>query len=147
MPRSSLAHILADTLADGGWRAKARPSQLPPPGDWNGWLVMAGRGFGKTRTGAEYVREQVETGLAKRIALVAPTAADCRDVMVEGPAGVLATASAWCRPIYEPSKRRVTWPNGAVGFAYSSEESDRLRGPEHDLAWADELSAWFEPQS
>jgi phage terminase large subunit-like protein len=71
---SSLASQLADTLSDGGWRAKARPEQLPPPGNWNGWLVMAGRGFGKTRTGSEWVKELVETGAAKRIALLAPTA-------------------------------------------------------------------------
>src|SRR5258705_12384669 len=112
--RHSLATLLADTLADGGWRAKARPSQLPPPGDWNGWLVMAGRGFGKTRTGSEWVRELVETNQAGRIALIAPTAADCRDVMVEGPAGILAVSSPRERPQYEPSKRRLTWPNGAI---------------------------------
>jgi phage terminase large subunit-like protein len=110
MSQRSLASQLADSLADGGWRSKARPSQLPPAGDWNGWLLMAGRGFGKTRTGAEWVKELVETTTASRIALIAPTAADARDVMVEGPAGILATASPWCRPEYEPSKRRLTWP-------------------------------------
>jgi phage terminase large subunit-like protein len=97
MPRS-LAAQLADMLADGGWRAKARPQQLPPSGDWNGWMILAGRGFGKTRTGAEWIREIVETGAASRIALVGPTAADARDVMVEGPAGILAVSSRWCRP-------------------------------------------------
>src|SRR5258706_5609260 len=126
--RSSLANLLADTLADGGWRAKARPSQLPPPGDWNGWLVMAGRGFGKTRTGAEWVKELAEAGQTARIALVAPTAADARDTMVEGESGILATASSWCRPEYEPSKRRLTWPNGTLAYTFSSEEADRLRG-------------------
>jgi predicted phage terminase large subunit-like protein len=143
----SLASQLADSLADGGWRSKARPSQLPPPGDWNGWLLVAGRGFGKTRTGAEWVKELVETTAAGRIALIAPTAADARDVMVEGPAGILATASPWCRPEYEPSKRRITWPNGAVAATFSSEEADRLRGPQHDAAWADELAAWNDPGS
>jgi predicted phage terminase large subunit-like protein len=147
MSRSSLAAQLADTLADGGWRAKARPSQLPPPGDWNGWLVMAGRGFGKTRTGAEWIKDLVETNAAGRIALIAPTAADARDVMVEGPSGILAVSSPWCRPEYEPSKRRLTWPNGAVAATFSSEEADRLRGPQHDAAWCDELAAWNEPSA
>ena len=109
----SIAGQLADALADGGWHSKARPEQLAPPGDWNGWLVMAGRGFGKTRTGAEWVKGHVEAGTAGRIALIAPTASDARDVMVEGPAGILAVSSSWCRPEYEPSKRRLTWPNGA----------------------------------
>ena len=144
---SSLATLLADTLADGGWRAKARPSQLPPDGDWNGWLVMAGRGFGKTRTGGEFVKEQVETGQAGRIALVAPTAADCRDTVIEGESGILAISSPWCRPIYEPSKRKLSWPNGAIAQTFSSEEADRLRGPQFDLAWCDEVAAWNEPQA
>jgi phage terminase large subunit-like protein len=147
MSLSSLAGRLADALHDGGWRAKARPSQLPPEGDWNGWLVMAGRGFGKTRTGAEWVKELAEARQTSRIALVAPTAADARDTMVEGESGILATASPWCRPAYEPSKRRLTWPNGAVAYTFSSEEADRLRGPQFDLAWADELAAWNEPQA
>jgi predicted phage terminase large subunit-like protein len=143
----SVAGRLADTLADGGWHAKARPSQLPPPGDWLGWLILAGRGFGKTRAGAGWVHEMVETRQAGRIALVAATAADARDTLVEGVSGLLNTASPWCRPIYEPSKRRLTWPNGAVATTFSSEEADRLRGPEHDAAWADELAAWDDPQA
>src|SRR5258708_16623713 len=141
MSLRSLASGLAETLADGGWRAKARPSQLPPPGDWNGC------GFGKTRTGAEWVKEFVESGQAKRIALVAPTAADARDTMVEGESGILSISSDWCRPIYEPSKRKVSWPNGAIAHTFSSEEADRLRGPQFDFAWADELAAWNEPQA
>jgi phage terminase large subunit-like protein len=145
MSPPSLAELLADTLADGGWRAKARPEQLPPQGEWNGWLVMAGRGFGKTRTGSEWVKELVETKQAGRIALIAPTAADARDVMVEGPAGILAVSSSWERPQYEPSKRRLTWPNGAIATMFSSEESDRLRGPQHDAAWFDELAAMTDP--
>jgi len=143
----SLAKLLADTLADGGWRAKARPSQLPPPGDWDGWAFIGGRGTGKSRAGAEWVREMVETGEAGRFALVGPTAGDVRDVMVEGESGILATASSWCRPTFEPSKRRITWPNGAQASLYSSEEPDRLRGPQHDAAWCDELCAWTEAQS
>lgn len=139
---NSIARRLADALASGGWRSTARPNQLPPPGDWNTWLLLAGRGFGKTRSGSEFVRENVEMGTAKRIALVAPTAADARDVIVEGESGILAVSSSWCRPDYEPSKRRLTWPNGAVGTLFSADEPDRLRGPQFDLAWCDELAAW-----
>jgi phage terminase large subunit-like protein len=145
MLERSLESQMADTLADGGWRAKARPEQLPPPGDWNGWVVCSGRGFGKTRTGAEWVRELVESGAAGRVALIAPTAADCRDVIVEGPAGILATASPWCRPEYQPALRRLSWPNGAVASTFSAEEADRLRGPQHDAAWFDELAAFSNP--
>jgi phage terminase large subunit-like protein len=143
----SIAGQLADVLADGGWRTKARPEQLPPPGDWNGWVVCSGRGFGKTRTGAEWVRELVESGAAGRVALIAPTAADCRDVIVEGPAGILAVSSPWCRPEYQPALRRLTWPNGAVASTFSAEEADRLRGPQHDAIWFDELAAFNDPQS
>lgn len=143
---TTIAGVLADALEDGGWRAKARPSQLPPPGEWNGWLVLAGRGFGKTRAGAGWVHDLVETRQAGRIALVAATAADARDTLVEGVSGLLNTASPWNRPQYESSKRRLTWPNGAIATTFSSEEADRLRGPEHDAAWADELAAWTDVQ-
>lgn len=142
----SVAATLADTLADGGWRAKARPKQLPPEGDWLGWLLMAGRGFGKNFTGAGWVNELVETRAAERIALVAATAADARDTMVEGQSGILRMAPDWNRPIYKPSKRRLTWPNGAIATTFSAEEADRLRGPEHDAAWTDELAAWVDAQ-
>ncbi len=127
---------------DHDWRTEARPEQLPPPGDWRVWLLLAGRGFGKTRAGAEWVRDQVKEGNAGRIALVAPTAADARDVMIEGESGILAVTPDRARPLYEPSKRRITWPNGAVATAYSAEEPDRLRGPQHDAAWCDELAVW-----
>jgi phage terminase large subunit-like protein len=142
MPRSSLAKSLARSLADGGWPAKARPEQLPPDGDWAGWLVMAGRGFGKTRTGAEWVSEEARSGRASRIVLIAPTVADTRDVMLEGPSGIMTISPNNFRPSFEPSKRRVTWPNGVIGTLFTAEESERLRGPEHDLLWADELAAW-----
>jgi phage terminase large subunit-like protein len=89
----------------------------------------------------------VETGAASRIALVAPTAADARDVMVEGPAGILAVSSPWCRAEYEPSKRRLTWPSGAIATTFSAEESDRLRGPQHDAAWFDELAVMADPSA
>lgn len=125
------------------WRGfLARPNQIAPEGNWHTWLILAGRGFGKTRTGAEWVREEVAAGRASRIALVAETAADARDVMVEGDSGLLSIYPASERPIYEPSKRRITWPNGAVATLYNATEPDQLRGPQHDLGWCDELAKW-----
>jgi phage terminase large subunit-like protein len=109
--------------------------------------LLAGRGFGKTRTGAELVRAKVASGRAGRIALVAPTAADARDVIVEGESGLLAIAPPGNRPLYEPSKRRVTWNNGAIATTYSADEPERLRGPQHDFAWCDELAAWRYPEA
>lgn len=130
------------------WQAKARPEQLAPSPlqadgtAWRTWLILAGRGWGKTRTGAEWVRDEVETGRVGRVALVAETAADARDVMVEGPSGLLAIAPPWNRPHYEPSKRRVTWENGAVATLFNAVEPDQLRGPQFDAAWADEIAKW-----
>jgi phage terminase large subunit-like protein len=129
------------------WPFWARDAQLAPIDDWRTWLVLAGRGFGKTRCGAEWVREQIESGRARRVALVAATAADARDVMVEGESGLLAISPPWFRPRYEPSKRRLTWPNGAIATTYSADEPKRLRGPQHDAAWADELCAWRYPET
>lgn len=128
------------------WKFWARKNQLAPEGDWQYWLLLAGRGFGKTRCGAEWVRERVESNLAKRIALVAPTAADARDTMVEGESGILAICPPWNKPQYEPSKRRLTWPSGAIATLFSAEEPERLRGPQHDTAWCDEIAAWKYPQ-
>lgn len=129
----------------------ARPSQRLPQEIVDrskmGWLALAGRGWGKTRVGAETIRSKVESGKYGRAAFVAPTAADARDVMVEGESGILACAPPWARPIYEPSKRRLTWPNGAIATLYSADEPDRLRGPQHDIAWADELAAWRYPDA
>ncbi|WP_240876892.1 DNA-packaging protein [Shimazuella soli] len=128
------------------WEFWARPNQLPPKGNWRTWLLLAGRGFGKTRTGAEYIIEQVKTGKATRVALVAPTPADARDVMIQGESGILTISPPWFMPKYEPSKRRITWPNGAIATIYSGAHPDQLRGPQHELAWADELAAWKYPQ-
>lgn len=127
-------------LWDWGWWA--RPKQLPPEGDWVTWLLQAGRGFGKTRVGSEWVRGEVAAGRRGRLALVARTAADARDVMVEGESGIMRISPPWNRPKYEPSKRRLTWPNGALATLYSADEPDLLRGPQHDGFWADELAAW-----
>lgn len=130
------------------WSARARdeqlaPSPLAPSGlPWRTWLILAGRGWGKTRTGAEWVRNEVEAGRTGRIALVAETAADARDVMVEGPSGLLAISPPWNRPKYEPSKRRVTWESGATATLFNAVEPDQLRGPQFDGAWADEVAKW-----
>lgn len=124
------------------WRFWARPDQLPPYGEWRIWLILTGRGWGKTRVGAEWVRAQVTSGKVRRVALVAPTAADARDVMVLGESGIMALGPDAERPIYESSKRRLVWPNGAIATLYSAEEPERLRGPQHDAAWCDELAAW-----
>jgi len=137
---------LADAL-ENSWPAIARPNQLPPPGDWQIWLLLAGRGFGKTRTLAEWVCHQTASGQAGRIALVTATAADARDVLVEGESGILAVAPPWFRPVYESSKRRLTWPNGAMATTFSAEEPERLRGPQHDAAVCDELGAWSHPET
>jgi predicted phage terminase large subunit-like protein len=126
--------------------ALARHDQHIPEGNWRTWLILAGRGWGKTRTGAEAIRKKIGEGVS-RIALVAPTAADVRDVMVEGESGLLAIYPEWERPLYEPSKRRLTWPNGAVATTYSADEPDRLRGPQHEWAWADEIAAWQYPET
>lgn len=126
-------------------RDGARGSQKPPPGDWRVWLLIAGRGFGKTRTGAEFVRACVAARLARRVALVGPTALDARNVMVEGESGLLSIGPAGERPDYEPSLHRLTWPNGAIATTYSADEPNRLRGPQHDFAWCDELAAWRYP--
>ena len=132
------------------WSLHARDDQYPPGGDWSTWLVMGGRGAGKTRTGAEATRIAVQSG-ARRIALVAETAADCRDVMVEGDSGILSVCQPGDRdvrgrlcglPLYEPSKRRLRWRNGAVAFTYNAVEPGQLRGPQHDFAWADEVAKW-----
>lgn len=129
------------------WSFWARPSQLPPDGDWRVWLLLAGRGFGKTRTGAELMRARAIARTARRLALVAPTAGDARDVMVEGESGILAISPPWERPRYEPSKRRLTWPNGATATLFSADEPERLRGPQHDTAWCDELASWRYPEA
>jgi phage terminase large subunit-like protein len=115
---SSFAAQLIDAL-ESSWPAVARPNQLPPPGTWQIWLLLAGRGFGKTRTLAEWVCGQAASAQSGRIALVAATAADARDVLVEGESGILAVAPPWCRPVYESSKRRLTWPTGAIATTFS----------------------------
>lgn len=126
---------------------RSRFGQLAPgDNDWTVWLLLAGRGFGKTRTGAEYIRAEVKAGRARRIALIGPTAADVRRVMIEGQSGLLSLDAPAMQPNYEPSNHRILWANGAVATLFSAEEPQRLRGPQHDLAWADELAAWRHPR-
>lgn len=126
------------------WDVWVLQHQLEPL-DWALWVIKAGRGSGKTRTGAETVRKYREAKRANHIALVGPTAADARDVMLgmnPESSGLLQVCPPWNKPIYEPSKRRAIWPDGGVATLYSAEEPDRLRGPEHDFGWGDEPAAW-----
>jgi phage terminase large subunit-like protein len=124
------------------WSFWARPNQLPPLGDWQIWLILAGRGFGKTRTGAEWVRRLVENNGASRIALIGPTFESTRMVMVEGESGLLNICPPSNKPTWYSSKGELHWPSGAKAMIYSADEPDRLRGPQHDALWADELAAW-----
>lgn len=125
----------------GSWAHYARAAQRTPPGDWRTWLILAGRGFGKTRTGAEWVMEQVRAHAGCRIALVAATEREAQAVMVEGESGILAVARG-DRPEWESSKKRLVWPNGAQAFVYSAEVPESLRGPQHHFAWCDEIAKW-----
>jgi predicted phage terminase large subunit-like protein len=131
------------------WQLHARPEQLPPDGDWNTWLCLAGRGWGKTRVGAEWVRDLVASGKAKRIAIVAPTLRDARQVMVEGESGLLAVCppELRAREGYQPGLGQITFANGATVTWFSAEEPERLRGPQFDAAWCDELCAWARPET
>ncbi|HEX8526195.1 terminase large subunit domain-containing protein, partial [Allosphingosinicella sp.] len=123
------------------WECRGRGSQQEPKGDWRVWLIMAGRGFGKTRAGAEWIHSMAKVPDA-RIALVGPTEDEARAVMVEGPSGVLSTADPLSRPVWEPSRGVLAWSSGARGFVYSGANPEALRGPEHDFAWCDEIAKW-----
>ncbi len=128
------------------WPLWARENQVPSDDLWRVWLLLAGRGFGKTRTGAEWVRARVESGQSSRIALVARTPHEVRDIMIQGDSGIVKICPPWNTPTWESSKRRLTWPNGAMAFAFSSYEPDQLRGPQFDAAWCDELASWQYPR-
>jgi phage terminase large subunit-like protein len=122
------------------WPLLARPSQLPPPGPWQVWLILAGRGFGKTRTGAEWVRRQVRD--YPLVNLIGATTDDARDIMVEGESGILAVCPEWERPEYVSQRRLLRWPNGARSLIFTADEPERLRGKQHMKLWGDELAAW-----
>jgi len=116
------------------WPVWARPSQLAPRGDWRTWLILAGRGYGKTRAGAEWVRSVAEAAPDARIALVAANLAEGRAIMVDGESGLLAIAPPQRLPRFEASLRRLTWPNGAQATLFSAHEPESLRGPQHSHA-------------
>ena len=120
-----------------------RDMQAPPPGLSRTWLLSGGRGAGKTRAGAEFVRWAVLQAGYRRVALVGPSFSDVREVMIEGPSGLIWTARHKDDvPVWQPSRHRLEWKNGAVAYAFSAEDPDGLRGPEFDLAWCDEAGAW-----
>lgn len=151
LPPSERAELLS-TLSPGEqealvheWSFWARPEQLPPPGDWRTWLLLSGRGFGKTRTASEWVRDQVEKGKRRSIGLIGPTKEATRKVMVEGVSGILSVCPPWNRPVFEPSNLRLVWPSGAMAHLFTAEEPEKLRGPNLDAAWSDELCAWGTP--
>lgn len=135
------------------WPFWARPKQIPPTGNWHCWLIMAGRGFGKTRTGSEWVRSIIEGPsplqaspvAPAHVALISQTLSDVRDVMIGGDSGLLAIAHPDHRPRLEISRRRLVWPNGIVASLYSADEPDQLRGPQHGAAWGDEVAKWRHP--
>ena len=141
--RNTLIHELKPWEADAllwDWQFWARPAQLPPAGDWRTWLVMAGRGFGKTRTGAEWIRESAQR--FRFVNIVGATADDARDIMIEGESGIMAVCPPHQRPEYLPSKRRLDWPNGARTLIFTADEPDRLRGKQHERLWCDEVASW-----
>ncbi|MFS4439070.1 DNA-packaging protein [Paracoccaceae bacterium GXU_MW_L88] len=137
---AALPHLFEHWALDG--------HQRPPGGDWNVWVILGGRGAGKTRAGAEWVRAQVEgpgprdPGLCRRVALVGETLEQAREVMVLGESGILACSPPDRRPEWQSVRRRLVWPNGAVAEIYSASDPERLRGPQFDAAWADELAKW-----
>lgn len=124
------------------WTLWAHAGQLAPPGDWRVWLIRAGRGFGKTRAGAEWVSEWARSDASARIALVGATADEVAKVMIEGPSGVIAVARSGESVTWRASAGEVTFASGAKGFVYSAEAPEKLRGPEHHAAWCDELAKW-----
>jgi predicted phage terminase large subunit-like protein len=143
MPRNAFDALHEALRSD--WRVLARPEQLPPEGRWTVWLQLGGRGVGKTRTGSEWVNSQARAGVSP-IAMVASTAADARDVMVEGVSGVLACSPAHFRPEYLSTRRSLVWPNGVQATCFSADEPERLRGPNFAAAWCDEVGVWRYPQ-
>ena len=132
---------------DGDFHCFAHPHQRPPQGEWTSWLILGGRGAGKTRAGAEWVRELAWRDPAARIALVGETEHDAREVMVEGISGVLAVHRRGERPQWLPSRKRLQWTNGAVAQLFSAEDPEQLRGPQFSAAWCDELAKWRQAEA
>ena len=138
----SLAPHEVEALGSYYWEGWARDDQLPPNEAWRTWLIKAGRGFGKTRAGAEWVRSVARADPEARIALVGASLGEVRAIMVEGDSGVLAAAPGALPPVFEPSLRRLTWENGAIAWLYSAGDPETLRGPQHSHAWCDEIAKW-----
>lgn len=136
-----LPPAVADKIAKDWWFT-ARDEQLPPPGTWTYWTYLAGRGAGKTRSGAQWAIEQARTRPGSIGSLVAPTAGDIERVMVSGQSGIMASSPDDFRPRWIGSKNKVVWPNGSTANCFSAEEPERLRGPQANWAWCDELAAW-----
>ena len=149
LARLSVAEL---TTLEYHWPLWARPDQLAPPRlreglpDWRTWLLLAGRGAGKTRSASEWVRDQVETGRRRAIGIIGPTADTLRRDVVQGESGILRVSPPWDMPVHEPSQRRIVWPNGAVAWLLSSEEPDRIRGVNLDGFYGDELTSWERPE-
>ncbi len=129
------------------WRASARPAQLPPAGKWKVWVILAGRGFGKTRAGAEWITSQARDFPGCRIALIGTTTHDAQSVMLEGESGLMAVAGEKFRPEWQAGRRRLLWPNGSMATLFSAVEPDQLRGPQFHFGWCDEIAAWQRPDA
>jgi phage terminase large subunit-like protein len=151
LPAAERAAILAETPPEVqaalayDWDFWARPEQKLPDGDWTFWLILAGRGFGKTRTGAETVRQWAKS--FRFINLIGATADDARDIMIEGESGILAICPPDERPLYEKGNRKLVWPSGATSLIFTADEPERLRGKQHEKLWADEMAAWRYPEA
>ncbi|MBT0957068.1 DNA-packaging protein [Alphaproteobacteria bacterium KMM 3653] len=148
--QSFLSSLSDETLLALPWLFEfwALDHQLPPEGDWRTWVVLGGRGAGKTRAGSEWVRAQVEgagpldPGGCKRVALIGETIEQAREVMVFGESGILNCTPSDRRPEWQASRRRLEWPNGAIAQVFSAHDPEALRGPQFDCAWVDELAKW-----
>jgi len=138
-----------EPYADLLWEVQRRPDQTPPRDDhWTTWLLLGGRGAGKTRAGAEWINRLADESPLYppvRLALIAQSYGDAREVMIEGASGVRSVGHSALRPSYEVSRRRLTWPSGAVAYCFSAEDPDGLRGYQFDAAWADEVCKWRYP--
>jgi len=159
LPPERRDHVVAQLSCDEQaqvaylWDVWARPNQLLPDtcechgGNWATWLILSGRGWGKTRTGAETCCSWAADGRYPIILLAGATDDDVRDTMIEGESGILAVSPPWFKPAYRPSKKRVEWPNGAIGICRSAEKPGKFRGPQYFKAWLDELAAWRYPEA
>lgn len=148
---AKLKKIVTEIRSGGAaydWDNLAKDHQKPPDGAWTAWLILGGRGAGKTRAGAEWIRSVAESAsdAKKTIALVSETYGDAREVMIEGQSGLKHIGHPNHRPSYEASRRRLVWPNGSVGYCFSAEDPDGLRGFQFHAAWSDELCKWRYPE-